>query len=96
MEYLPLIQGVVIFVGLFISLSLFRVAFSVWQSNNGEYEMNRARCGDSIWNILTGNVKTRNGLQRDFRGKAGIAVRNGEWISQGTLSEEAIDSIIRE
>ena len=97
MEWLALIKAVVLVVGGIFAISLFALFWKLIKADGSEYSCNMKRSGN-ILDPLLGNLKTfHEGGNRDYRVRAGLAVdtKTNQWKEQGTLSEEAVDAILR-
>jgi hypothetical protein len=81
---------------LFFALCFFWVGYLLLRGNKNEYERNRARVKRSFWNIFLGTVPTAHDGVRDDKVCAGVALNKNtnRWISQGRLSDEALEDIL--
>lgn len=90
-----MLKAVVLLVGGITSTILMMLSYKFLAANRTEYRLNRDSTG-GLWNVLTGRVKRHPDGKRTYRVRAGIAIdtKKNQWIEQGTLSEEAIDSLL--
>lgn len=92
---MEIIKGLVLLAGSVVSFALLIVGIKILISEKGEYEATRNLTG-GIRNALSGRVKTVRGGIRDCRVKAGLAIdkKTNQWVEQGALSEETINSVL--
>ena len=78
------------------SVICLRIGILLLRADKGTYEVNRDRTG-SMFNVLSGKVKTKRGEFRDFRVQAGVAVdsKSNRWEEQGILSDDAVDGVFK-
>ncbi|WP_287962317.1 hypothetical protein [Alcanivorax sp.] len=96
MEMLEVFKALVLFGGVAIFSICIAVATRILTSDKSSYEYNRSR-NSKVANALLGRVPTFHEGRRTHHVKAGLAVntKTNEWVEQGTLSDEAIDSVLR-
>jgi hypothetical protein len=71
-----------------IALILFKLGFTVLKADPREYRLNK-EISDSP---LKGTLKNQG---NDSRSQAGMIINNkNEWVEQGRISDEAIDSVL--
>jgi hypothetical protein len=89
-----LTKSLILLIGGFGSIVFLWVGIKLLFVDRSEYKRNRERSPNLI-KVLLGEVETNYDDRRDHRVKAGLAFdeKNNEWIEQGALSKEAIDSM---
>jgi hypothetical protein len=70
-----------------------RIGYVIWTGDANEYERNRHRV-KSLKNSVSGTVPTKYDGTRDDKVAAGIAIKDGKWIEQGRLSDEALHDVL--
>lgn len=96
MDIHEFLKPVVLIFGTIIVSALAQTGFALWRAHSGDYRLNRERM--SSWlDPLRGTSATHYDGVRDFRVRAGLAIdtRTNQWVEQGTLSEESLDSVLR-
>lgn len=71
------------------------VTWRLFNGDKADYERNRLR-HKTYFSPILGTVNSTHEGNRDYRVAAGLAVdlRKNQWVAQGRLSEEAIDSVL--
>jgi len=77
------------------AITLVMLALRIMFSAKSDYQTNFEH-SSSFRDVLRGKVRTTYDGSRDFTVKAGLAIdtNTNEWIEQGALSDEAIDTIL--
>jgi len=89
-----LVKAFVLGVGGFVAITLVMLGLRILFADNADYSRNKERSG-GLLGPLVGRIPTRFNGSRDFRVKAGLAInRKNQWVEQGALSEEAIDTVL--
>lgn len=89
-----LIDAIVLGLGGIISIVVFILGLRILSADTACYQQNYER-SKRFRDVLFGRVRTKHNGTRDFRVRAGLVVnRNNQWEEQGTLSEEAVDSVL--
>lgn len=91
---IPLLKGAVLFFGIILAGSLLTLAYRILRADPGEWELNRERYR-SWKDPFMGKAHALRSGRRDFRVRAGLAVRNNTWEEQGILSDEAVDAVLQ-
>lgn len=78
------------------SIVLFYVAYRIFRGSSNEYRRNREK-SETWYAPFTGRLNAFTSGGRDYRVAAGIALNleTKQWECQGTLSEEALDSMLK-
>jgi hypothetical protein len=79
--------------GFVIAIAVFHIGWRIMKGDPNEYERNRQRV-KSFKNTVHGTIPTKYDGGRDDKIAAGIAVKNGQWIEQGRLSDEALRDVL--
>lgn len=90
------LKPVILIAGGVVVAALLQAGWALLRAPAGEYRLNKQRI-PFLLAPLRGTILTQYDGVRDFRSRAGLAVnrRTNEWVDQGTLSEEALDSVLR-
>lgn len=71
-----------------MALILFKLGFTLLKADSREYNLNR----DISESPFKGTLKNQG---KDSRSQAGMVINNNnEWVEQGRISDEAIDSVL--
>jgi hypothetical protein len=92
---LDLLAGIAIVVGSMTSIALILFGIRLWRADKISYLRNYERSKNKLTDVFRGTLTTKHNGTRDHAMQAGLAVtKNNEWSEQGTLSEEALDSVL--
>lgn len=92
--WVDLFVGIAIAAGSITSIALILFGVRLLQADNINYLRNYER-SKSFKDVIRGTLNATYNGTTDHAMQAGIAVnKNNEWVAQGTLSEEAIDSVL--
>lgn len=94
MNWTDFFQGVGLLVVAVVSGSFLVVAFHLARADRSDYDRNRER-SPRRRDPLAGTLRAEHDGERDFRVRAGLAVRKRDqsWVEQAMLSNEAVDSL---
>lgn len=95
MEFITVIKVVVFLGGCYFGFLFLVIGIRLVKADKNDYNKNKDRSG-RFSEAIFGKVQTVHDGMRDYRVRAGLAVdvRKNQWIEQGTLSEEALDSVL--
>ncbi len=87
---------VVLSAGGFLTIIFGAIALKLLFTTSHNYNKIHKISG-SLGSVLKGSTPTYHNGYRDHRKKAGLAInlRTNEWIEQGTLSDDSLDTIFR-
>ena len=91
--FTDLVRVVVVAGILVLAIVVARLGYLIWTGDANEYERNRHRV-KSLRNTMQGTVPTKYDGTRDDKVAAGIALKDGQWIEQGRLSDEALHDVL--
>jgi hypothetical protein len=94
MFWADVLTPIAIVLGTMTAVALVLFGLRLWSADNLSYLRNYER-SKSLVDVVRGTINTTRDGTRDHATQAGLAVnKKNEWTEQGTLSEEAIDSVL--